>query len=129
MAVAFSQKARSACITRGLAAGNSTPSTKPNASQATPRMLAGSPVERAPNFERYAWSNIAGTRGGRLIVDEELVILCADHRRQSLSLERLYDQRLGDARDPTRQTTPDFSRPSPLLAPGPRQRLPSLTDE
>ena len=49
IAVAFSQKVRSACMTLGRAVGKATPSTRPAASQVTSRGLAGSPVERAPN--------------------------------------------------------------------------------
>lgn len=49
IAVAFSQKVRSACITRGVAVGKVTPSISPFASQVTSRRLAGSPVDFAPN--------------------------------------------------------------------------------
>ena len=49
-----------------------------------------------------AWSHIAGPGCGRLIVDEELLILDADGRRQTFDGQCGLDHRLHGFRDPCR---------------------------
>lgn len=116
MAVAFSQKVRSGCITRGVAEGKARVGRWGGRVAADGSGAAGIARRAGTELDQHDGGDVAGTGGGGIVFEEELFAIEAELGLEILGSDSGGEERADCAVDPLRQALADGFGPALLLA-------------